>query len=120
MLFSFLIRMFPRQIEKKRSKQLPRISNEAEPLNEKDGELSCCKVESLVTSDSLPKLKDFPKALMRLLKNKILIFNITSTTFYILGSTGYILFLSKYIEVQFNKSPSDATILTGPVTAIGK
>lgn len=115
MMFAFLIRLFPSQIEKKKTKELHGI-NEEEPLNGKESELNA---EGLVKSDNLPKLKDFPKALMRLLKNKILIFNITSTTFYILGSTGYILFLSKYIEVQFNKSPSDATILTGPVTLAG-
>lgn len=93
-------------------KELQRL-NEEEPLNGKE-------CEELVKCDDLPKIKDLPKALMRLLKNKILIFNISSTTFYVLGSTVYVLFLSKYIEIQFNKSPSDATILTGPVTVAGK
>lgn len=116
LMFSFLIRLFPSQLEKKKPK-LHELGEE-EPLDGK--EPSSEEAEGLVKSDNLPKLKDFPTALMRLLKNKILIFNITSTTFYILGSTGYILFLSKYIEVQFNKSPSDATILTGPVTLAGK
>lgn len=57
---------------------------------------------------------------MRLLKNKILMFNILSTIFYILGSSGYITFLSKYMEVQFNKNSADASIVTGPITIIGK
>lgn len=56
---------------------------------------------------------------MRLLKNKILMFNILSTIFYILGSSGYITFLSKYMEVQFNKNSADASIITGPITIIG-
>ncbi len=63
---------------------------------------------------------DFPVALMRLLKNKILMYNILSTIFYILGSSGYITFLSKYMEVQFNKNSADASIITGPITIIGK
>lgn len=56
---------------------------------------------------------------MRLLKNKLLIFNILSGIFYILGSSGYMTFLSKYMEVQFNKNPSNATIITGPVSIFG-
>uniref|UniRef100_A0A2M4BDH4 Solute carrier organic anion transporter family member n=1 Tax=Anopheles marajoara TaxID=58244 RepID=A0A2M4BDH4_9DIPT len=73
-------------------------------------------VESIV---EFPKLKDFPTALMRLLKNKLLMFNILSGIFYILGSSGYITFLSKYIEVQFHKSPANATVITGPITLFG-
>lgn len=55
---------------------------------------------------------------MRLLKNKLLMFNNVSTIFYILGSSGYITFLSKYMEVQFNRTSSNATIVTGPLTVI--
>lgn len=53
---------------------------------------------------------------MRLLKNKLLMYNLVSGIFYILGASGYITYLSKYMEVQFNRSSSDATIFTGPIT----
>ncbi len=121
MLFAFLIRMFPSRIRRKQKNQLLKTNDVMEPLNGRERCGHGDGVEQLVNnnSDTLPKLKDFPKALIVLLKNKILIFNITSTIFYILGATGYTMFLSKYIEVQFNKSPSDATILTGPVTIAG-
>lgn len=66
-----------------------------------------------------PKLKDFPVALKRLLTNKLLMFNIMSGVFYILGSSGYITFLSKYIEVQFHKTRADSTIIAGPITLLG-
>lgn len=56
---------------------------------------------------------------MRLLKNKLLMFNIISGIFYILGSSGYITFLSKYIEVQFHKNTANATVITGPITLFG-
>lgn len=56
---------------------------------------------------------------MRLLKNKLLMFNILSGIFYILGSSGYITFLSKYIEVQFHKTTANATVITGPITLFG-
>ncbi|XP_055613870.1 solute carrier organic anion transporter family member 74D-like, partial [Uranotaenia lowii] len=64
-------------------------------------------------------LTDLPKALLRLLKNKLLMFNIISAIFYILGSSGYITFMSKYIEVQFHKTAANATVITGPVTLFG-
>lgn len=112
MLFSLLIRMFPSQMPIKLKKQRDAMNEENDPLKGKEKGI-IDQVQEIVKSDDLPKFKDFPTALMRLLKNKILIYNIISTIFYILGSTGYITFLSKYIEVQFNKNPSDATILTG-------
>lgn len=55
---------------------------------------------------------------MRLLKNKLLIYNLISSVFYILGSNGYLTYLTRYMEVQFNKSASDATIFTGPITIV--
>lgn len=56
---------------------------------------------------------------MRLLKNKLLIYNLIAAVFYILGSNGYMTYLTKYMEVQFNQSSSDATIFTGPITIFG-
>lgn len=64
-------------------------------------------------------LLDFPKALMRLLRNKLLIYNIISGVFYILGAAGYMTFLTKYMEVQFHKTAQSATIIVGPVSIIG-
>lgn len=46
-------------------------------------------------------------------------FNIWAGVFYILGSSAYITFISKYMEVQFNKSSADAAIITGPLSILG-
>lgn len=127
LLFSWLIGMFPKELPKMRllrqSSEIPRVLR---TTNDDDDEAEPFKNNNTtdLTSDNqpaedFPKLKDFPTALMRLLKNKLLMFNILSGIFYILGSSGYITFLSKYMEVQFNKNSSDATIVTGPVTIIG-
>lgn len=62
---------------------------------------------------------DFPKALLRLLSNKLLIYNIISGVFYILGAAGYMTFLSKYMEVQFHKTAQTATVIVGPISIIG-
>lgn len=67
----------------------------------------------------IPTFKQFPSAMVRLFKNKLLMCNILSGIFYILGASAYITFMSKYLEVQFHKNAADATIITGPFTIIG-
>lgn len=61
----------------------------------------------------IPTFKQFPAAMKRLFKNKLLMCNILSGIFYILGASAYFTFMSKYLEVQFHKSAADATIITG-------
>lgn len=56
---------------------------------------------------------------MRLLRNKLLLFNIIAGIFYLLGATGYMTFLTKYMEVQFHKSAQNATIIVGPISIAG-
>lgn len=67
----------------------------------------------------IPTFKQFPAAMARLFRNKLLMFNVLSGIFYILGAAAYFTFMSKYLEVQFHKSAADATIVTGPITILG-
>lgn len=46
-------------------------------------------------------------------------FNNISTVFYILGSSGFITFMGRVMEVQFNTSSASGSILTGPITILG-
>lgn len=46
-------------------------------------------------------------------------FNYCSSTFYVLGANVYNTYLTKYIEVQFNKTAAAATIFTGPISIVG-
>lgn len=62
---------------------------------------------------------DFPAALMRLLKNKLIIFNNIAGIFYILSATIYMTFIGRVMEVQFNTSAHSGSILTGPTTILG-
>ncbi|XP_061513237.1 solute carrier organic anion transporter family member 74D [Anopheles gambiae] len=138
-IFAFLIGMFPKEIPKK-SKQADTnqakrphstvpvmLMNDAEAFGKEKESLSKRQQQAVTENTAefaesiveFPQLKDFPMALMRLLKNKLLMFNILSGIFYILGSSGYITFLSKYIEVQFHKSTANATVITGPITLFG-
>lgn len=56
---------------------------------------------------------------MRLLKNKVLMFNLTAGIFHVLSASGYITFLSKYMEVQFNISSARSSVITGPAAILG-
>lgn len=67
----------------------------------------------------IPTFKQFPAAMKRLFKNKLLMCNLLSGIFYILGASAYFTFMSKYMEVQFHKTAADATIITGPITIFG-
>lgn len=71
------------------------------------------------STTEIPTFAQFPAAMGRLFRNKLLMCNITSGIFYILGASAYITFMSKYLEVQFHKSAADATIITGPFTILG-
>ncbi|EDW28766.1 GL18770 [Drosophila persimilis] len=132
-LFSGLIGLFPKQLPKvndpiKHNSHLPLAMRHEELKREENLSLSS-RFSSNAALDNigagaganadLPKLKDFPRALMRLLRNKLLIFNITSAVFYILGASGFMTFLTKYMEVQFHKNSQSATIVVGPVSILG-
>ncbi|KAH8338694.1 hypothetical protein KR074_003486 [Drosophila pseudoananassae] len=134
-LFSGLIGLFPKQLPKandpeKTNSHLPLALRQTKEELKREKNLS---VSSRFSSNAaldnigaaaganseLPKLKDFPRALMRLLRNKLLIFNILSGVFYILGASGFMTFLTKYMEVQFHKNSQEATIIVGPVSILG-
>ncbi|XP_022221535.2 solute carrier organic anion transporter family member 74D [Drosophila obscura] len=132
-LFSGLIGLFPKQLPKardtlKHNSHQPLAMRHEELKREENLSLSS-RFSSNAALDNigagaganadLPKLKDFPRALMRLLRNKLLIFNITSGVFYILGASGFMTFLTKYMEVQFHKNSQSATIVVGPVSILG-
>ncbi|XP_063703660.1 solute carrier organic anion transporter family member 74D isoform X2 [Culicoides brevitarsis] len=126
-IFAFLIGLFPKELPKKQKsepekKPVPLFSEE-EVLNGQripDPFLNDHNVGSMST---LPIKRQnnagFSEAVYRLIKNKVLMFNIFSGVFYILGSSGYITFIAKYMEVQFHKTAADATIVTGPATLFG-
>lgn len=62
---------------------------------------------------NLNNFSDFWPALMKLLKNKLLMINIFSGVFYVLGGSGYITYMTKYMEVIFYKSAASANVIIG-------
>ncbi|KAG4073411.1 hypothetical protein HA402_007667 [Bradysia odoriphaga] len=122
LFFAALIGMFPKHLPKKRvirdTSETPAYVDEDVPFRSNEIHHFDNK-RRVQEKEESPTMKEFPVALMRLLRNKILMFNILSTIFYILGSSGYLTFMSKYMEVLFNKNSADATIVTGPITIVG-
>ncbi|CAB3388039.1 Hypothetical predicted protein [Cloeon dipterum] len=97
LVFAVLISLFPHELPPKASKK--GIKLQAPLLAQREPEK--------------PGLKEFPRALKRILSNKLLMTNIASSTFYILGASGYITYVTKYMEVQYNKTAANAGILAG-------
>ncbi|KAH8234036.1 hypothetical protein KR032_011389 [Drosophila birchii] len=133
-LFSGLIGLFPKQLPKASDQGRPNshlplaLRQTKEELKREENLSLSSRFSSNAALDNigaagatteLPKLKDFPRALMRLLRNKLLIFNITSGVFYILGASGFMTFLTKYMEVQFHKNAQSATVIVGPASILG-
>ena len=60
-----------------------------------------------------PSLKDFPKAMKRLLKNDILLCRTASSVLHILPIAGLYTFLPKYLESQFQLTATKANMISG-------
>uniref|UniRef100_A0A336M246 Solute carrier organic anion transporter family member n=1 Tax=Culicoides sonorensis TaxID=179676 RepID=A0A336M246_CULSO len=125
-IFAFLIGLFPKELPKKQlqeTEKKPALFGEEELLNGQDVGQPFLNDHNLGSLNNLaPKKQNratFYEAIYRLIKNKVLMFNIFSGVFYILGSSGYITFIAKYMEVQFHRSSADATTITGPATLFG-
>ncbi|XP_077302634.1 organic anion transporting polypeptide 33Ea [Arctopsyche grandis] len=141
LLFTFLVGMFPKHLPKvvkttkpeidlpqyrKITHLTPKVIDEI-PLTKKPISMSVIeKTQEPVTPDEIvpedktfPTMKELPIALKRLLKNKILMANISSGVFYILGASAYITYMAKYIEIQYNRSAISSTLIAGPAILIG-
>lgn len=62
---------------------------------------------------------DFPKAIWRLLTNRLLMLNSFNSVFYCLAFSGQWTFMGRVMEVQFNKTSAGGSIFTGPLTIVG-
>lgn len=60
-----------------------------------------------------PSLRDFPKAVKRLLNNDILMFRTASSVLHILPIAGLYTFLPKYLESQFRLAAHSAAMISG-------
>lgn len=64
-------------------------------------------------AEYIPTIREFPKAMKRVLTNWLLTCNNFSAVFYILGASAYITFLAKYLEVQYGTFAANGTVIAG-------
>lgn len=117
-MFAILIAMFPRDLPKsenisKQDGEIPLKLQQKSPI-----QMECMKPIPL-EAEYVPTLREFPKAMKRILTNWLLTCNNLSTVFYILGASAYITFLAKYLEVQYGTSAAGGTVITGPISLVG-
>lgn len=120
-IVSVFIGIFPEHLQRSSESigNLAKLPNNVtgEEMVSLQNEESSKKVEKIEL-----KIEDFFVSLKRLLKNKLVVFKLISEIFYVLAAIGIMVYYSKYMEVMFNRSAADASIITGPfeiVTTIG-
>ncbi|GLH12816.1 Solute carrier organic anion transporter family member, partial [Gryllus bimaculatus] len=110
---ALLISLFPRELPKRHQKEHENNHIcEEQPLKSPSSHEASFTPTSKVENESSLSAGFFP-ALKRLLGNKLLMCNNLSTVFYILGASGYITFVMKYMETQFQQAASSATGFAG-------
>ncbi|XP_055535244.1 solute carrier organic anion transporter family member 74D-like [Wyeomyia smithii] len=62
--------------------------------------------------------RDFFKTFKRLITNKVYLFNNIACVFYCYGAMPYLLFQTKYLEIQYQLTPSQANMVTGSVSLV--
>lgn len=112
-LTAFLISLFPKRMPRfvaktefqKKSQEMEKIlkGNEMKSSEEVDKEEEDDKADKVPMS-----MADLWTTTMRILKNKIFMLNLIGIIFYFYGVFPYWIFLSKYIEVQYRTSASEA------------
>lgn len=115
LLASFSMFAFPRRLP---TKVRPRASQQR-PINGQktvvDNSATRKEIVVSVVRSKNPSLKDFPKAVRRLLKNDILLFRTASSVLHILPVAGLYTFLPKYFESQFRMAAHVANMISGRV-----
>ncbi|XP_031619006.1 solute carrier organic anion transporter family member 74D-like [Contarinia nasturtii] len=110
-IFAGIIGLFPKSLKKEN------------PVEKQDpGEEICNKklaAEQKIEETENGKLKDFPKAIWRLLTNKLLMLNCFCSVFYIYSFSGTMTFMGRMMEVQFNKTSAGGSAFTGPINMVG-
>ena len=111
LLASFSMFAFPRRLPRRKKRYVTPSSNGKVEHHQKSVDPSA--------TDKHPSLKDFPKAVRRLLKNDILLFRTASSVLHILPVAGLYTFLPKYLESQFRMAAHVANMISGN-TSISK
>lgn len=124
-LFAVLISMFPRDLptmktQENTSKQDGEIPLKLDLVLQQKPPIQMEPTNPIPLETAyVPTIREFPKAMKRLLMNPLLTCNNLSGVFYILGASAYITFLAKYHEVQWSMSAAGGTVIAGPISLVG-
>ena len=120
LLASLTMFAFPRRLPRRQrsGRRVPQQQqqqlNGGETLKEEQEEkLPAGTAVASAASVKKPSLKDFPKAIRRLLKNDILLLRTASSVLHILPIAGLYTFLPKYLESQFRMAAHVANMISG-------
>lgn len=129
-IFGFLMGFFPKSLDpSKNLNRLQRINQEhirrrkidtliiSHELDPIDGNKTKKPKKIDPTSDK-PSFKGLKDSLIRLLTNKILMYNNVSTVFCLIGAIPYWMFAPKYAEYQYLLTPSEASFKIGTVSFV--
>lgn len=122
-MFAILIAMFPRDLppsEDKTPKQDGEIPLKLDLVLQQKPPIQMEPTKPIpLETEYIPTIREFPKAMKRILTNWLITCNNISAVFYILGASAYITFLAKYLEVQYSTSAAGGTVIAGPISLVG-
>lgn len=113
LLASFSMFAFPRRLPRKDRPTGPHKKQINGKMLSPEAKLKAEPTVTSVVQSKNPSLKDFPKAVRRLLKNDILLFRTASSVLHILPVAGLYTFLPKYLESQFRMAAHVANMISG-------
>ena len=93
-LFSLPLTLFPQR--------LPKQNTDSAREKEKEND-----------QDVVKSKEGFKPAMLRLIRNKLFMYNLISNYFYVFAFKGFGTFMQKYMEYQFRKTASGAALLGG-------
>jgi len=117
LLASLSMFAFPRRLPRKKSKVASPVRQQRN-CNGNKAEHPKSGGQVVVAQNKNPSLKDFPKAIRRLLKNEILLLRTASSVLHILPIAGLYTFLPKYLESQFRMAAHVANMIIGCLPTI--
>ncbi|XP_046672746.1 solute carrier organic anion transporter family member 74D-like [Homalodisca vitripennis] len=109
--FGALIGLFPKTLPRAAARQI--LANE----RRKAAEVKTGLTEEMV-NEMPASLRDMATTCKKLMRNKILMYNIFASVFYIAGFLPFWTFMPKYIETIYRQSAAFASFITGTVGLI--
>ncbi|XP_031628442.1 solute carrier organic anion transporter family member 74D-like [Contarinia nasturtii] len=110
--FAGIFGLFPRSLKKEETSKNAKLDREKLDNN--------TELKPKIEGNKNGVMKDFQKAIWRLLTNKFMMLNCFGEIFHVLKRFGFTIFMGRMMEVQFNKTAAGGSAFTGLITNIAK